>query len=320
MIAQLAGCSVSTVSKAFSGSKEISVATQERIFTIAKEHGIFDKYYKDKFHKRVIAVICPEIISNYYSVLISILNREIESRGCVMALSLSNFEENRIEELFTYYSSYNNVDGIFVIGTAPALKNPTRIPAVILGKSTPVENFDIITINFETAIDNAIEYLKSQGHTRIGFGGEKLTKPKQDKFEKAIRKALLPLDKKHIKCSDRRFEDAGVDLANQWLAQKEFPTAILVAYDYIAIGLMKTLKENGIHIPEDISIIGMDDIGIDPYLEVPLSTIRIHHTKMCRLAIDLIMKKMENPYYHTNQVITIETEFIPRNSSGTAKS
>ena len=319
MIAKLAECSVSTVSKAFSGSDEISETTRERIFSIAKEHGVFDKYNKNKFKKKVIAVICPEIISNYYSVLISILNREIESRGCLMALSVSNFDGDRIKELFSYYTSYCNADGIIVISAKGELKNPTRIPAVLLASKERIEGFDSISMNFEVAIDKAIDYLKEMGHTKIGFAGEKLTLSKQRSFEKAMRKAVLPLHQSWLKVSNKRFEDAGTEIAREWLSDGDLPTAILVAYDYIAIGLIQTLKENGIRVPEDVSVIGMDDISIAPYLETPLSSIRSHHDEACKQAVELIMKKLDNPYYTTNEIIKINTEFIPRGSSGKAK-
>ena len=315
-IADLAGVSVSTVSKAFSGSEEISEKTRQRIFNVAKEQGIFDKYNKNKFSKRVIAVICPEIISNYYSMLVSILNREIEARGCIMVLSISNFDGGSIKELFSYYTSYCNADGIIVISAKDQLKNPTRVPAVLLSSKERIEGFDSISMDFEVAIDKAVDYLKELGHTKIGFAGEQLTLSKQTVFEKAMRKAVLPLHKNWLKVSNKRFEDAGAEIAREWLTDGDLPTAILVAYDYIAIGLIRTLKENGIRVPDDVSVIGMDDISIAPYLETPLSSIRSYHDEACQQAVELIMKKLDNPYYTANEVVKIDTEFIPRSSSG----
>lgn len=90
-LAKLAEVSVGTVSKAFSGSKEISEDTKERIFALAKEHGCFDKYNKNRFDKKVIAVICPELNSEYYSATVTLLNREITLRGGIMSVSTTDF-------------------------------------------------------------------------------------------------------------------------------------------------------------------------------------------------------------------------------------
>ena len=77
MIANLAGVSVSTASKAFAGSREISEETRERIFQIARENGCFDKYIKNKYEKKVIAVIYPELRGGFYTDVLSILDELI---------------------------------------------------------------------------------------------------------------------------------------------------------------------------------------------------------------------------------------------------
>lgn len=318
-LAKLAGVSQSTVSKAFSDSSEISEKTRQHIFEVAKEHGLFDKYNKNKFAKKVIAVICPEINSDYYNTFTSILDLEITKNGGIMAISVSNFEAEREKELFSYYVSYCGVDGIILIHPHADIQNPFRIPAVALSPQKKSENIETLNLDFTSAIENAVLYLKEMGHTQIGFAGEALTKGKMERFQNALRKAGLPVEDKWTKVSHQRFEEAGVEIAKAWLAEGTLPTAILAAYDYIAIGIMKELKEHGIRIPEDVSVIGMDDIAVAPYLETSLSSIRTYTVEACQKAVELIMKKTENQYYNSYQNITIAAEFIPRNSSGKAK-
>ena len=105
-LAKLAEVSVGTVSKAFSGSKEISEDTKDRIFALAKEHGCFDKYNKNRFEKKVVAVLCPEIKSEYYTTIATLLERQITSHGGIMLLSTTEFSEEREMTLFSYYASY----------------------------------------------------------------------------------------------------------------------------------------------------------------------------------------------------------------------
>ena len=317
-LAKLAGVSVATVSKAFSGREEISAETRDRIFAIARAHGCFDKYNKNKFDKKVIAVICPELNSDYYNAYITILNREIEAQGGLMTVSVHNFSHEKTEEMFAYYSSYCKADGIIVVGPTGILNNPLMIPAVAIGTSKDHEYVDSIFIDFGTAIMDAIYFLKAKGHTRIGFAGETLTGSKEKLFRNALRHAGIPLREEWIKVSEERFEKAGITATDAFLKEKELPTAILASYDNIAIGMIKSLQEKGIRVPEDISVIGMDDIAVASFLETSLSSIRTHTDEACRLAVELIMKKLKNQYYSVRQNITIASEFIPRDSSAEA--
>lgn len=315
-LAKLSGVSVATVSKAFSGSDEISDDTKERIFSLAKQYNCFDKYNKNKFEKKVIAVICPELNSNYYNAFITLLNREINARNQIMTVSVGEFSAGREQELFSYYSSYCKADGIIVVNPNGVIDNANRIPAVAIGNEHIGNNIDFIRLNFSDAIEDAIFHLKALGHTRIGFVGETLTASKLSYFQAAMKKAALPLSPSWVYTSRERFEKAGIQAAETIWRSEAPPTAVLAAYDDIAIGMIKRLRQNNVRIPEDISIVGMDDIASAPYLETSLSSIRTHTQEACRTAVELLMKKIENSYYSPKQTTVISSQFIPRESTG----
>ena len=315
-LAALAGVSVGTVSKAFSGSCEISESTRERIFEIAREAGVFEKYDKGKFPKPVIGVICPEIGSNYYSTIVSMLGSRIEADGGIALICETGFDRAKETELFSYFSGYSGADGVILITPGTKHKNPTHFPAVSIGSAHESANMDVICLKLENAIEDALEHLKKNGHQSIGFAGEKLTRSKLDQFRSAMRRAGLPVEARHVKTSPNRFEQAGVDCAEAWLREGDLPDAILAAYDYIAIGIIKALHDHGVRVPEDVSVIGMDDIATAPYLETSLSSIRTNTEEACQRAVELIMIKTKNQYYMDRQKIVIQSEFIPRESSG----
>ena len=100
----------------------------------------------------------------------------------------------------------------------------------------------------------------------------------------------------------------------EWLNDEALPTAIVAAYDYIAIGIIKELTSRGYRVPEDVSVIGMDDIAQSPFLEPSLSSIHYPKEEICREAVSLIIKKIDNQYYRARQTTVIPTEFIPRES------
>ena len=83
-LAKIAGVSLGTVSKAFSESDEISKETKEKIFAIAKEYNCFDKYYKAKKARKVVAVICPELKGDYYNSIVSRIEQELNRRNIIM--------------------------------------------------------------------------------------------------------------------------------------------------------------------------------------------------------------------------------------------
>lgn len=319
-LAKLAGVSVATVSKAFSGSGEISEETKNKIFEIAKANGVYDRYNKNKFDKKVIAVICPELKSNYYNSFITTLDREISACGGIMTVSVTNFSDKREEELFAYYSAYCKADGIISISQRSIVKSRGQIPAVGVFPSAICGYTDAVKADTYKAIEDAVMYLKGCGHTDIGFVGEELTIGKQEMFKDSLRKAAIPVIDEYIHISNLRFEEAGVNVIEEWLKSgAKLPTAIVAAYDYIAIGVIKALKNAGIRVPEDVSVVGMDDINVVPYLETPLSSIRNNTELACRAAAELIMKKIENRFYIAKEPIIIPSEFVVRSSSGKRK-
>ncbi|MGN1122661.1 MAG: LacI family DNA-binding transcriptional regulator, partial [Eubacteriales bacterium] len=314
-LAKLAGVSVATVSKAFAGSEEISRETKERIFALARENGCFDKYNKNRFSKKVIAVICPEVQSEHYSSILTLLEKEITAHGGLMTVSVSNFSGEREAEQFAYFAFYCKADGILIINQQSFLNNTLNTPTVSIFPSTDgrqSKNMDVVLTDMHASIVKAVEYLKECGHRELGFAGERLTMGKLAYYKDALRRAGLAVRTDAIKISEARFEEAGMQIADEWLKEGSLPTAILAAYDYIALGIIKRLRQANRPVPQTCFVIGMDDISVVPYLDTPFSSIRTHMDEACRIAVELIFKKLENPYYRARQKLTVTSEFILR--------
>ena len=315
-LAKLCGVSAATVSKAFSGSEEISEDTRNKIFEIAKQHGVYDRYNKNKYDKKVIAVICPELNSDYYNRYVTLLDKEITALGGIMTVSVSNFDADREKTLISYYSSYCKADGIITVNQKCRVGSEIGIPIVAIGPGKNADTAD--KIENTNVMDDVITYLKENGHTDIGFVGEPLTVGKNECFKEAMRSHALLLNEDYIKTSSLRFEEAGIQVMDRWFEEKsELPTAIIAAYDYIAIGIIKSIIRHGLKVPEDISVIGMDDIAVGNYLETPISTIKGNTELCCRKAAEIIMKKIKNRYY--SESLVVPSEFVVRDSSGKAK-
>ena len=131
-IATQANVSLATVSKAFSGSKEISQETREKVFKVAKQLNCYDKYNQTKTLKKVIGIVCPEIISEYYTSLISNLQNKIEKRGGISIISVSDFNKEKLSEMVSYYSSDKTISGIILLELPTSFNKFADKPVVLL--------------------------------------------------------------------------------------------------------------------------------------------------------------------------------------------
>ena len=307
-LAELAHVSVSTASKAFSGSPDISEKTKQLVIKTAKKYNCFEQFDKGIYHKKIIAVICPELRGGYYSEYVTELERRIREMGSTMALSISHFDSGNANELFLYHSQYQKTDGIILIGSPDEIKNPNNFPAVALSH-TAEENWLSVQNDLYPPIREAIFHLTSMGHKDIVFLGELKTEGKQKYYEQAMEEAgLTP----RSVVTDARFEQCGYLGMSSLLSS--LPTAVITAYDSVAIGAIHLLQSKGIRIPEEISVIGMDNISVTPYLSNPLTTISSCIPETCDKLLELLLKKMDQKHFTSNESIIIPGTLIHRSS------
>lgn len=309
-LAQIANVSVSTVSKAFSDSKEISEQTKEMILKVAKEHGCYDKYYKPKYHKKLIAVICPEMLGIHYTQMATYLNNEITSHGGTMLLSVFDFSPHKEQELIDYYTRFSNADGIIVIEPTGVIKNSSDIPIVQIGNDNESKNVDCVKVDANEAIDDAFRYLKGKGYKSFGFIGEKYAKQEYDYFLNGLKRNYINDNQAYIQISESRFYDAGYYAMDRFIKEKTIPDVIFGAYSHITVGIMQRLKEEGLCIPGDISIISMDDITSVPYSDTKMSCIKMHLDEVCATALDLLFQKIEKKHIKAKRTLTITRQFL----------
>lgn len=310
-LAKLANVSISTVSKAFNNADDINEETKNHIINIAKQNGCYGKYCKEKYPKKVIAIISRELGGDYYKEIVEKFENIIEKNNCICVIANDKFNKKRQEELIEYFASYIKVDGIIVFNLSSPLKKGYTIPIVsVFGSADP--NVDYVNYNTTKAIEDAIDTLIKLGHTKIGFFGEELTKSTAKNFENVLKEFRIDADL--IFNSKKRFEKAGEDCFEQLLKSQKECSAIICAYDHIALGAMKAIKQHGFSVPDDYSLIGFNNINFSEYGYTPLSTIGMDMNAMCEAVWDLMNKKLENEYYTSEKEILVDGKFILRES------
>lgn len=314
-IAEMAGTSVATVSKAFAGSHEISEETKEKIFRIAKELGCFDKYYKAPRKQPLIAIMVPEIDSECYGIYAGVFEREFNKMGADTIVACTRFNRDREERLFRELAYGMKVDGILLWGSGAKIKNPDNIPLIIFDETgSLVSNADLVGVDLTMAMVRLAETIKEYGHTSVGFIGERLTTGKSARFIKAMRRVGLAVRKENIYSSEKRFAEAGEDCMRELLGRGSLPSVIVAAYDQIAYGAIKYARKAGYKIPEDISFVGMDDISSTEYFDIPLSSIHVGYEVSCKEICELIFAKIDNKHYRQRRKITVPVEVNIRES------
>jgi len=308
-LAQIANVSVSTVSKAFSDSNEISEHTKKMILDVAKEYGCYDKYYKPKYPKKVIAVICPEMLGIHYSQMATLLNREISSRNGTMLLSVFSFSSQKEQELIEYYTRFSNVDGIIIIEPSGNIKNAGNVPIVQIGIENESKNVDCVKVDATEAINESMAYLKQKKVTKIGFIGENFAHQEYDYFSEGLKRNGIFEYSEYIRISDNRFYDAGYYGIDNMIKDNKLPQVIYAAYSHIAVGILQRLKEEKLTIPDDISLICMDDITSVPYSDIKLSCIKMHLEEVCTIALDLLYQRIDKKNLMPKRCITVTREF-----------
>ena len=316
-IANHAHVSPSTVSKALSGSSEVSRDVSERIRQIAIECGYFKEKNKRKREYSnnssiIIAVLVPELLGLHYSETVTRLKNEIEANGSNVAIYVYDFDHAKMNDILTNIILLGTTDGV-IIFDSPKLSVEPKIPIVCV-TNTPPSNFDSIGNDTDALMNDCVKYLKNLGHSDIAFVGELHTLYKHNSFKKAMEANELVCKEAFVHTVNARLEAIGAEAAKKIIENEEKPTAIIAAYDVVALSLIHELTENGIRVPEDISVMGINNISAAAYAQIPLTTVDIFSEEQYHTAVELLFSKI---FEETDAVrhITIDHKIIERAST-----
>jgi len=326
-IALKAGVSPATVSRVLNYDNTLSVADEKRklILEIAEELDYSTprkRKAKSTQKKLKVALIHwytvqQELEDPYYmSIRIGI------EKTCI---------DNQIDILKVYdpenydFSQLDPVDGLIAIGKYDE-KQIGRFKKVsknmVFVDSSPIEAlYDSIVIDFEKAVVNVIKTLVQKGHKHIGYigGREYVGKeriPLGERRELIFREYLSSIgmiDTNEIYIGSFVAE-SGYQLMKQAIEKSEnLPTAFFIASDSMAIGALRALHEAKLKVPDDVSLIGFNDIPTSKYTVPPLATVRVHKEFMGETAVEMLLERIIRKRQIPKKVV-IPTEFIDRES------
>jgi LacI family transcriptional regulator len=325
-VAKAAGVSVSTVSRVLNAKVDVSSETQDRvqavIFQLGYTSSLAAKSMRSR-RKNLIGLVVPDIGFPYSIEIMRGINRAVaESSFDLLVYTTGDIKKSGTASHEQYYISLLNnsiTDGVVIVASAAA-EFITDSPIIAVDPHVANPNYPSIQgTNYQGALD-VVHYFLSLGHRRIGFiGGRPEIKNSHIRFtgyRDALSKAGIPIDEALIVPGDFTAE-TGCMRAHQLLSQPNPPTAIFASNDQSAIGVFQAVQELGLRIPEDVSVIGFDNILEAKYLG--LTTIDQSLSEMGYVAIQMLIKLVHKEELPT-QVYEIPTKLVVRSSCRELKS
>jgi DNA-binding LacI/PurR family transcriptional regulator len=215
-----------------------------------------------------------------------------------------------------------NFQGLIVLGTELTEQDmgvfePLNTPMVFIDTEYEHLPFNFVDMNNLEAANQIVKYLIENGHSQIGLiktpvetGNFRL---REQGFYNALQYYQIPLNRSYIFEVDSTFDGAYQNMLQLLKKKPSLPTAFMASNDIIAYGCIKALKEFGFQVPEDISIIGLDDLPLSALMEPPLTTMKISKKHIGRTAMKLLLEKVENNAAVSTKII-IGSELVVRNS------
>jgi DNA-binding LacI/PurR family transcriptional regulator len=330
-VANLANVSVTTVSRVLSGSSHpVSEETRERVLEAARSLDYFPNALAQAMVTRathIVGVIIGDALDPYFAAIVRGVEDVAREQGyLVIVCNSDRLPDIELQYLQTL-SSYR-VDGVIFAGggliDAEYNKNIERaLEAFYKRGSACVALAQHLFPSMTVLVDNkqvvhdAVSYLVELGHKKIAYisGPQLLTtaKLRLDGYESALMRRDLELKPGYILEGDYTYE-SGLEAARAIAALPVKPTAVMASNDLMAIGCLVGLKELGYRIPEDVSIVGADDIATAQVVDPPLTTVSLPLYDLGAIGMGCICK-LRNGQLTIDDVITLPHHLVIRKST-----
>lgn len=328
-IAKLANVSVATVSRVINGSPNVSEKTRKRVLKIIQEYDYHPSAFAQKLSKprtQIVAFLIPYergfILSDaFFPPLIKGITEVLDKKEYNIMLSM--IEAPYIPEKYLSLYKRGIVDGYILANVKrndpfPEILYEENIPFVSVGKISPkLKKYPYVdTDNIKGAFDATVYFLE-KGHRRIallkGTHDYSFIQERYEGYILALKKYGLKPDPKLV-VEESLTIDGGYRAMKKLLKINNPPTAVLACSDYMAIGAINAVLENNWEIPEDVAIIGFDDLYIDGRIEPPLASVRQEIEEMGKEAAKLFLHILDNPTEFEPKILP--ATFIWRRSAG----
>jgi LacI family transcriptional regulator len=327
-VARRAGVSASTVSRVLNGISVVKDSTRERVLRAVAEVN-----YHPNLHARTLAGgksrTLGMIVSNMENPFFFDVYRALETAAHqggyeVLAANTGYSPEQLMKSIRLMIG--RRVAGLAVIVSEmdPRLieeLSDSGIPAVFYDVGTPGKGISNIRVSYGKGIDRLVEHLRELGHRRMAFIGHHSTlgptSERETAFVSSVRRRAPGAEWRTIANQDG--PEGGRLAMRELLASGFRPTAVICVNDFVAIGALKEIRDQGLKVPEDVSVTGFDNILLSEYVSPPLTTVHIPREQIGRLVYETLAEESSRARLSGREVV-IDPELVVRESTGRARS
>jgi|YNPNPStandDraft_1061719.scaffolds.fasta_scaffold54230_2 DNA-binding LacI/PurR family transcriptional regulator len=326
-VAAEAGVSLQTVSRVINGKPDVAEETRKRVWQVARRLG----YRPSSIARSLVLrrtytlglITCP-INDQFRAEVITGAEREARARGYVFVLAITDGNPDDVPLMYNLMME-RQVDGLllFAPSVSPQESLAFELPVVSLAYRLESERAINVDVDNVDGAYQAVHYLTSLGHRRVGIvagpAGWHAATDRTEGARRALAEVGQPLDNSYIEVAGDWTLEAGYSAARALLARHADCTALFCHSDWIALGAYRALRELGQRIPEDVSVVGYDDLPICDYVSPPLASVRQPRAALGELLAQLLVGAVERGM-SARQDVLVRAEFVPRGSIAPAPS
>jgi DNA-binding LacI/PurR family transcriptional regulator len=327
-VAQKAGVSLATVSRVLNGHPYVADDVRSRVLDAIEALNYRPSRVAQRLRapqSRLIGVIFSDIKNPFYTLALTGMEQVLSEQGLSLLIGNSNSNRDREDNLIALMKA-EDVAGLIV---APVWEDSavlaeivhSGLPVVVIDRNLSSLGVDTVLADNRMGAFTAIQHLIHLGHTRIGIvnGPQHLTSGRERYagFLQAMEEAGLAVDPDLVRFGDYQLE-SGYQLTHELLMLPRWPTALFIANNLMTIGALNAIHEASCRIPDDIAVIGFDDLPWAISLNPPLSTVAQPTFDIGVQAAELLLDHIANPERPAHMVV-LDTQLIVRAScSGAA--
>lgn len=309
------GISISTVSRALNGKRVVKEETRQRVLTLAEKYSYTPNEIARSLQKsstQTIAVVLPDISETFFGTIVKEIDRVVSRKGYMLLLADTREKaEKECKYLDMLYT--RRVDALVLATVAIDGRSVSRFldrgtPVIFIDNVPSMQDPYAITIDNRKASVMAVEHLAKRGHRRIAviIGSEEETTGAErlEGYREGLRLHGLPQDPRLIAHGDYK-RRSGYDAMKQLLSRREeCPfTAVYVTSEKMTYGAVQALREEGLRIPEDISVVGFDIHAAESDLQQKITSLRQPEQTIGKLVGEHLLQCLANPKGKTHRIL-----------------